>query len=101
MPLYEYGCSSCGHRFDKLESFEASPGPCPKCSNTTSRALSAPSFQLRGGGWAADGYGSSPARMSSSSPISTRNIPVVTQDGGLSSADGTRLINPDGTTATG
>ena len=32
MPTYDYGCTACGHRFDKFESIKADPTvKCPKC----------------------------------------------------------------------
>lgn len=58
MPLFEYKCSKCGHQFEKLKkSSEAATSPCPKCSAEASKKISAASFHLKGGGWAADGYG--------------------------------------------
>jgi putative FmdB family regulatory protein len=30
MPIFEYQCQSCGHRFEHLTRAEASPA-CPKC----------------------------------------------------------------------
>lgn len=29
MPLYEYKCKTCGHRFDRLMKFSDPPPPCP------------------------------------------------------------------------
>lgn len=32
MPTYEYGCTACGHEFEKFESIKAAPTKnCPKC----------------------------------------------------------------------
>ena len=32
MPLYEYRCTQCGHRFEKIQSFSAEAEvECPKC----------------------------------------------------------------------
>jgi putative FmdB family regulatory protein len=35
MPIYEYECSACGARFDKLVFLSAKPQPidCPECSS--------------------------------------------------------------------
>lgn len=53
MPIFEYQCEACGHRFDVLQrTDEAAPGKCPACGKPgLQRALSTPHFQLRGGGW--------------------------------------------------
>ncbi|MEZ5357324.1 MAG: zinc ribbon domain-containing protein [Candidatus Zixiibacteriota bacterium] len=34
MPLYEYSCKECGHRFEELvSSMSAENPPCPSCGN--------------------------------------------------------------------
>ena len=63
MPLYEYKCPNpkCGAEFERLLSFKEGEQPqeCPKCkSKGCKRQISRTSFSLKGGGWAADGYGS-------------------------------------------
>jgi len=42
MPVYEYECTKCKHRFDKLKSFSQSDEPerCPQCRAPARRALS-------------------------------------------------------------
>ncbi len=58
MPIYEYECPSCGHRFEKLVRINAEPPPCPACEGTEVRKLvSASGFILKGGGWYKDHYG--------------------------------------------
>lgn len=53
MPIFEYQCGACGHHFDVLQrAGEAAPGRCPACGKPgLQRALSTPSFHLRGAGW--------------------------------------------------
>lgn len=60
MPLYPYRCTSCGYRFEKIQSFSAEPEKlCPKCGNATlERPLTAPRFQFKGGGWYVNDYAS-------------------------------------------
>lgn len=49
MPLYEYRCNQCGHRFEKIQSFSAEPlTECPKCQGELYRPLSAPALQIQG-----------------------------------------------------
>ncbi len=62
MPMYEYKCPKCGHQEEKLQSFN---DPAPNCEKNCDekkpvkmkRLISRTSFQLKGGGWAKDGYG--------------------------------------------
>jgi putative FmdB family regulatory protein len=53
MPVYEFECGSCGHRFDELMRLsDPDPTHCPAChAETVRRRLSAPQFRLSGGGW--------------------------------------------------
>lgn len=53
MPLYEYECAACGHRFEIIQKFSDSPlESCPKCGGGPVHKLqSAPAFHLKGSGW--------------------------------------------------
>ncbi len=55
MPVYEYRCTSCGHRTDILHGINQ-PGPnfCPACGveGTMRKTISAPSVHFKGSGWA-------------------------------------------------
>jgi len=53
MPIYEFECSGCGHRFDRLQKLsDPDPSVCPHCAaESVHRRLSAPSFRLAGSGW--------------------------------------------------
>ena len=53
MPIYEFECSSCGHRFDRLQKMsDPDPSVCPACDVAeVKRRLSAPGFRLAGSGW--------------------------------------------------
>ena len=53
MPIYEFECSSCGHRFDRLQKLsDPDPSVCPACDVAeVKRRLSAPGFRLAGSGW--------------------------------------------------
>lgn len=53
MPIYEFECSHCGHRFDRLQKLsETDPSICPACDAPhLRRMVSAPSFRLAGSGW--------------------------------------------------
>ena len=52
MPLYEYLCEACGHRFETIQKFSDPPvDRCPKCGGTVHKQQSAPAFQFKGTGW--------------------------------------------------
>jgi putative FmdB family regulatory protein len=52
MPLYEYQCSACGHRFEVIQKFSDPPlEACPKCGGAVQKLQSAPAFQFKGTGW--------------------------------------------------
>ena len=57
MPLYEYKCVKCGHRFEKIESVSASAKKkCPECGGRADRMLAAPAIQFKGSGWYVTDY---------------------------------------------
>ena len=68
MPTYDYQCEKCGHEFERVQRITEDPiKTCPECkSKKAKRLLSAPNFILKGGGWYADGYGSSKGGAKSS-----------------------------------
>jgi putative FmdB family regulatory protein len=53
MPIYEFECPSCQHRFEKLQKVsDADPTDCPECGKQgVRRRLTAPAFRLSGSGW--------------------------------------------------
>lgn len=53
MPLYEYLCGSCGHRFERIQKFSDAPvTECPSCAATqVERLVSSPAIQFKGSGW--------------------------------------------------
>ncbi len=64
MPTYEYECTS-GHRFEVVQRITAEPlKRCKVCRSKVRRLISASAFILKGGGWYADGYSSSPGNGS-------------------------------------
>lgn len=53
MPIYEFECPSCAHRFERLQKVsDADPSDCPECGkHGVRRRLTAPAFRLSGSGW--------------------------------------------------
>ena len=58
MPIYDFQCTSCGHKLELLRKIsDPSTTTCPNCNQETfSKMLSAPSFQLSGSGWYATDF---------------------------------------------
>lgn len=58
MPLYEYQCNNCGHRFEKIVKFSDAPiRVCPQCGQeAVEQLLSAPAVQFKGEGWYVTDY---------------------------------------------
>ncbi len=68
MPLYPYRCTQCGHRFEKIQSFNAEPErACPQCGGALERPLTAPGLQFKGAGWYVNDYASKSSGSSNSS----------------------------------
>ena len=54
MPIYEFRCNHCGHRFERLQKMsDPDPQSCPECAaeGAVTRLISAVGFRLKGGGW--------------------------------------------------
>jgi putative FmdB family regulatory protein len=67
MPLHEYECKKCGHRFERIQKFSDPPvKKCPECGGKVEQLLSAPAVQFKGSGWYVTDY----ARKSSGSSAS-------------------------------
>jgi putative FmdB family regulatory protein len=57
VPLYEYQCKQCSHRFEKIQSFSAPEEKvCPECGGEVERLISAPAIQFKGAGWYVNDY---------------------------------------------
>ena len=58
MPLYEYLCRNCGHRFEQIQRFsDPIQKRCPKCRKLKlEKLLSAPAVQFKGSGWYVTDY---------------------------------------------
>ena len=62
MPLYEYECEDCGHRFERIQKFsDALVSTCPSCDGKVRKLLSAPAIQFKGTGWYITDYARKPS----------------------------------------
>ena len=78
MPLYEYQCKKCHHRFEKIQKFSDKPmKKCPDCGGPVDQLISAPAVQFKGSGWYVTDYakkGSTATSSSSDGDSSTKDV---------------------------
>jgi putative FmdB family regulatory protein len=68
MPLYEYQCKKCGHRFERIQRFsDPLVKKCPECGGKVEQLLSAPAVQFKGSGWYVTDYAKKSASGSAKS----------------------------------
>ena len=60
MPLYEYRCSACAHRFEVRQGFNDPPlASCPQCQGAAQRVIQPVGIVFKGSGWHSTDYRSS------------------------------------------
>jgi putative FmdB family regulatory protein len=68
MPLYEYQCKKCKHRFEQIQKFSDKPvKKCPECGGPVEKLISTSAVQFKGSGWYVSDYGRKGSGQSSSS----------------------------------
>jgi putative FmdB family regulatory protein len=68
MPLYEYECKKCGHRFEKIQKFsDKMVKKCPECGGQVEQMISAPAVQFKGSGWYVTDYAKKSSSQGSTS----------------------------------
>jgi len=69
MPLYEYQCKKCHHRFERIQKFsDPHVKKCPDCGGPVEQVLSAPAVQFKGSGWYVTDYAKKSSGSTASSP---------------------------------
>ncbi len=57
VPIYEYECRKCGHRFEVIQKVSDAPlKKCEKCKGRADRLISSPAIQFKGTGWYVTDY---------------------------------------------
>jgi len=68
MPLYEYECKKCHHRFERIQKFsDPHVKKCPECGGPIEQVISAPAVQFKGSGWYVTDYAKKSSTGSASS----------------------------------
>ena len=74
MPLYEYECGACAHRFERIQKFsDPLVDVCPKCGGAVRKLLSSPAIQFKGSGWYINDYAKKSGHVESSSSSKSEN----------------------------
>jgi putative FmdB family regulatory protein len=87
MPIYEYQCKKCGHRFERMQRMsDPHPTDCPDCKAKKSvhQLLSAPAVQFKGSGWYVTDYAKKPSTAGKSGDTKSE---VKTESGSEKKAD--------------
>jgi putative FmdB family regulatory protein len=67
MPLYEYQCKKCHHRFERIQKFsDPHVKKCPDCGGRVEQMISAASVQFKGSGFYVTDYPKKSSQSSSS-----------------------------------
>jgi putative FmdB family regulatory protein len=79
MPLYEYECQKCHHRFERIVKFSDRPmKKCPDCGGPVEQTITAPAVQFKGSGWYVTDY----AKKSSATASSTNGESSAKKESG-------------------
>ncbi len=77
MPLREYLCKKCGHRFEKIQKFsDKLIKKCPDCGGLVEETISAPAVRFKGSGFYVTDYpkkSNAPASSSSGNEGSSKS----------------------------
>ena len=95
MPIYEYQCTSCAHRFELKQSIkDESIQECPRCGKEVTKLISSPAIMFKGSGWYITDYsdkmkpgsGSESPEKSASSDTEKTKTPASSENAGTSPA---------------
>jgi putative FmdB family regulatory protein len=57
VPLYEYQCTKCNNRFERIQKFsDPLVTDCPLCGGKVERTISVPAIHFKGSGWYVTDY---------------------------------------------
>lgn len=87
LPLYEYKCRKCGHRFEKIQRFsDPEIKKCPECGGKVEKLISAPAVQFKGTGWYVTDYAKKSGTPASSTKSSDDGSPSSSSESSASEA---------------
>ncbi len=80
MPIYEYECLKCNHKFQLRQNFrDPAETVCPNCQGDIRKVITSPAIQFKGSGWYITDYArkNSPPASSKDSPVESKK-PLAT-----------------------
>ena len=85
MPLYEYQCDACAHRFEQIQKFsDPLLTSCARCGGAVRKLVSSPAIQFKGAGWYVTDY----ARAGRKDPSEAAEKPGAPSEGSASKQQG-------------
>src|SRR5438270_5867555 len=86
VPLYDYQCQKCGHRFERIQKFsDRAVKKCPECGGKVEKLITAPAVHFKGSGF----YGTDYAKKGSGGGDSKSDS---TGDGSSSEAESSAKV---------
>ncbi|MCS6287353.1 MAG: hypothetical protein H8K10_00060 [Nitrospira sp.] len=94
MPIYEYQCTSCAHRFEVKQGIKDEPiKECVRCGKEVMKLISSPAIMFKGSGWYITDYsdkmkpgsGSDTSEKPAASSTDKTKAPASSEDKGTSS----------------
>jgi putative FmdB family regulatory protein len=101
VPLYEFECQTCRHRFEKIQSVSAPDPDCVKCGGKVERLLHAPAVQFKGSGWYATDYAKKSTESSTKSEGKTTDKSDTSSTGKSESKNEAKTASKSGPKSTG
>ena len=111
MPLYEYQCEACSHRFERIQKFSDPPiESCPTCGGAVKKLISSPAIQFKGSGFyindyakkpSGEGKGASTTGTTSSSDSSASSSSSTTGSGSSTGSSSSGTTGSSGSGSTG
>lgn len=96
MPLYEYQCKKCKHKFEKIQKFSDPPvRKCPECGSPVEKVMHAPAVQFKGTGWYVTDYGGKD-KSEKSKPEGGSDKATSEKKDSAAKEDGTKSKDKDG-----
>ena len=88
MPLREYQCDACGHRFEIIQKMSDPPiEKCPTCGGAVHKLQSAPAFHLKGTGWYVTDYAKKDLSSAKQSDSDSKDAAKPAEDKSEKTAD--------------
>jgi putative FmdB family regulatory protein len=80
LPLYEYRCTACDHKFEKIQKFSDEPlQACPLCQGELVRPMTAPALRFEGAGWYVNDYAGKGGAKSGDAPAAADSAAKETE----------------------